>query len=111
MLRTTLQGAIMSRKTFPRGLLNKFRRNEDGQVAVIFGLAILPLAAAVGAAVDYSHAGQVRTSLQKAMDSAVLAAAIDGTANWQTAAMNAFRGNLNAKDSAVGTPTFSLQNE
>src|SRR5205085_10085877 len=68
-------------------------------------------AVAVGAAVDYSHSNQVRTSLQKAMDSAVLAAAIDASANWQTAAMNAFKGNLNVKDSAVGTPTFSLQND
>src|SRR5947209_20583533 len=91
----------MSSKT-SQGLFGKFSRNEDGQVAIMFGLAVLPLAAAVGAAVDYSHSNQVRTSLQKAMDSAVLAAAIDGSANWQAAAMNAFKGNLNAKDSAVG---------
>ena len=100
----------MSSKT-SQGLFGKFSRNEDGQVAVMFGLAVLPLAAAVGAAVDYSHSNQVRTSLQKAMDSAVLAAAIDGSANWQAAAMNAFKGNLNAKDSAVGNPTFSVQKD
>jgi Flp pilus assembly protein TadG len=101
----------MSRKMLSRGLIGQFTRDQEGQVAVIFGLAVLPLAVAVGAAVDYSHSNQVRTSLQKAMDSAVLAATIDGSANWQTAAMNAFKGNLNAKDSTVGTPTFSLQNE
>src|SRR3954469_8728960 len=101
----------MSRKILSRGLIGQFTRDQEGQVAVIFGLAVLPLAVAVGAAVDYSHSNQVRTSLQKAMDSAVLAATIDGSANWQTAAMNAFKGNLNAKDSTVGTPTFSLQNE
>src|SRR3954469_11176335 len=101
----------MLHKTPAQGLLGKFRRNEEGQVAVIFGLAVLPIFAAVGAAVDYSHSNQVRASLQKAMDSAVLAAAIDGSPNWQTAALNAFKGNLNAKDSSVGTPTFSLQKE
>src|SRR3954452_16345882 len=101
----------MSRKMLSRGLIGQFTRDQEGQVAVIFGLAVLPLAAAVGAAVDYSHSNQVRTSLQQAMDSAVLAAAIDGSANWQAAAMNAFKGNLNAKDSAVGTPTFSVQKD
>src|SRR5947208_4257576 len=101
----------MSRKMLSRSLIGQFTRDQEGQVAVIFGLAVLPLAAAVGAAVDYSHSNQVRTSLQKAMDSAVLAAAIDASANWQTAAMNAFKGNLHAKDRAVGTPLYSLQTD
>src|SRR5438045_4064661 len=101
----------MLRKTSAQELVGKFRRNEEGQVAVIFGLAILPIFAAVGAAVDYSHSNQVRTGLQKAMDSPVLAAAIDASPNWQTAALNAFKGNLNAKDSSVGTPIFSLQKD
>jgi hypothetical protein len=85
-----------------------FRHRNDGQAAVMFAIAIVPLAGAVGAAVDYSQGSQVRTSLQKALDAAVLAAAIDGSANWQTAATRTFSGNANAKGSLVGTPTFSL---
>ena len=94
-----------------QGLLRQFQRRDDGQVAVMFGLAVLPLAAAVGAAVDYSHGNQVRTSLQKALDSAVLAAAIDASSNWQIVALNSFNGNLNAKNSAVRTPTFTFDKD
>jgi len=101
----------MSRTASRFSLLRAFRRNQEGQVAVMFGLAAVPIAVAVGAAVDYSHGNQVRTSLQKAMDSAVLAAAIDASPNWQTAAMNSFKGNMTVKDSAVGSPAFSLQND
>src|SRR3954453_2167912 len=89
----------------------RFRRREDGQVAVMFALAIVPLAAAVGAAVDYSRGNQIRASLQKAMDSAVLGAAIDATPNWKVAASNSFNGNVNAKGGSVGTPTFSLEKD
>jgi len=92
-------------------LWNEFQRREDGQVAVMFALAVLPLAAVVGAAVDYSRGNQVRTSLQKALDSSVLAAAIDGSSNWRTAALNSFNGNVNAKGSSVGTPTFTLEKD
>src|SRR5215213_230630 len=94
-----------------RNLCGEFQRRQDGQVAVMFALAIVPLAAGVGAAVDYSHGNQVRTSLQKALDSAVLAAAIDGTSNWRSAALNSFNGNANAKGSAAGAPTFTLEKD
>lgn len=87
----------------------QFRSRDDGQVAVIFALALLPLVGGVGAAVDYSRGSQVKTGLQGALDSAVLAAAIDGGANWQTAALNTFTGNVNSKSSVVGTPTFKLE--
>jgi Flp pilus assembly protein TadG len=103
----------MLRKTIGKcqSLWSEFQRREDGQVAVMFALAILPLAAGAGAALDYSRGNQVRTSLQKALDSAVLAAAIDGTSNWRTAALNSFNGNANAKGSAAGTPTFTLEKD
>ena len=100
----------MSRKMLSRSFIRQFRRDQEGQVAVIFGLALVPIIAGVGAAVDYSHGNQVRTSLQKAVDAAVLAAAIDGSPKWQTAALNAFIGNRNDKGSLLGTPSFSMQN-
>src|SRR5438874_12188579 len=89
-------------------LCRQFQRRDYGQVAVMFALAIVPLAAAVGAAVDYSRGNEIRTSLQKALDSAVLAAAIDASSNWRTAALNSFNGNANPKGSSVRTPTFTL---
>src|SRR5256714_10201437 len=112
-MKPTSTGAAMLREIIGKcqGLWSQFQRREDGQVAVMFGLAVLPLAAAVGAAVDYSHGNQVRTSLQKALDSAVLAAAIDASSSWQIAALNSFNGNVNAKNSAVRTPTFTLDKD
>ena len=112
-MKPTSTGAAMLREIIGKcqGLWSQFQRREDGQVAVMFGLAILPLAAAVGVAVDYSHGNQIRTSLQKALDSAVLAAAIDGTPNWRTAALNSFNGNANPKGSSVRTPTFTLEKD
>src|SRR2546421_8437904 len=94
-----------------QALWSKFQSREDGQVAVMFALAIVPLAAAVGAAVDYSRGNEIRTSLQKALDSAVLAAAIDASPNWRAAASNSFNGNANPKGSSVRTPTFTLEKD
>src|SRR2546423_2767844 len=94
-----------------QGFWRKFQSREDGQVAVMFALAIVPLAAAVGAAVDYSRGNEIRTSLQKALDSAVLAAAIDATSDWRTVALNSFNGNANPKGSSVRTPTFTFEKD
>lgn len=61
-------------------LLGTFGKDERGATAMIFGLALLPLMAAAGAAVDYSRAANVRTSLQKAVDAAALSLARDANA-------------------------------
>jgi Flp pilus assembly protein TadG len=49
-----------------------FLAAREGNVAVIFTLAIIPILAAVGAAVDYTHASSVRAALQGAIDSTAL---------------------------------------
>jgi Flp pilus assembly protein TadG len=53
-------------------LLRSFLRDRDGNYAMIFGLMIVPLVGAVGLTVDYTHAMNVRASLQNAADTAVL---------------------------------------
>lgn len=50
----------------------RFARAEQGNIAVIFAIALVPVLGFVGAAVDYSRAVQARTSLQVALDSAAL---------------------------------------
>ncbi len=55
-------------------LLNKFSRNESGNIAIIFGLAIVPFMIVAGSAVDYGRAVVAKHRLQWAIDSAVLAA-------------------------------------
>jgi Flp pilus assembly protein TadG len=53
-------------------LITRLRRNDSGNVAAIFAIALLPMLSFVGAAIDYSIANRVRTKIQAAQDSAVL---------------------------------------
>ncbi|MGY3485759.1 Flp pilus assembly protein TadG [Bradyrhizobium sp. USDA 4011] len=50
--------------------VSRFRRDRSGNIAMIFGLALLPLMVAVGCAVDYSCANQIRSKLISAADAA-----------------------------------------
>ncbi len=50
----------------------RFAAAEQGNIAVIFAIALVPVLSLVGAAVDYSRAIQARTSMQAALDSAAL---------------------------------------
>ncbi|MCP1974657.1 Flp pilus assembly protein TadG [Bradyrhizobium elkanii] len=36
--------------------ISRFRRDRSGNIAMTFGLAVLPLVVAVGCAIDYSRA-------------------------------------------------------
>ncbi|MES1149413.1 MAG: TadE/TadG family type IV pilus assembly protein, partial [Bradyrhizobium guangdongense] len=51
-------------------LLNRFARDRSGNIAVIFAVASVPVMSAVGCAVDYSRAIQLRAKLQSAIDAA-----------------------------------------
>jgi Flp pilus assembly protein TadG len=59
-----------------RAKIAGFATDRNGGVAVIFGLALLPLVAGVGAAVDYSRANMIRTAIQDALDAAALSTAL-----------------------------------
>lgn len=60
----------------------RFRGAEDGNVAVLFALTLIPVLGLVGAAIDYSRANAIRTNMQAAADSAALA--VSKTASSQT---------------------------
>lgn len=53
-----------------------FRSSASGNVAAIFAIAVVPLIGFVGAAVDFSHAANVKTALQTSLDTALLAGVI-----------------------------------
>ena len=55
-----------------RKQLSEFEASERGNVAVLFGIALLPIMAAVGASVDYTHRNSVRAAMQAALDSTAL---------------------------------------
>ena len=84
-----------------KSLLAEFRRNCAGAIAPIFALAMLPVMTAVGAAVDYSSANKIRSSMQVALDTAMLAGAKDGSSNWTQVALDVFNANL-AKQARTG---------
>jgi Flp pilus assembly protein TadG len=53
-------------------LLKRFLHDHAAGVAPLLGLCIIPMVGAVGAAIDYSRAASVRTSMQMALDSTAL---------------------------------------
>jgi len=59
------------------GMVRRFRRDQRGNVAMMFGLALVPLMGVVGVAIDYSRASNARQALNSAIDSAALMAARD----------------------------------
>ena len=65
-----MPGTIFSNRIF--SALRRFARADQGNIAVMFAFAALPILAAVGAAIDYSRVNNARTSLQAALDSTAL---------------------------------------
>ncbi|HZS64524.1 MAG TPA: pilus assembly protein [Xanthobacteraceae bacterium] len=61
-------------RAYGLGLLRSFFRKKDGAIAIIFALAVIPMFALMGAAVDYTHASAIRSDLQAALDATALMA-------------------------------------
>jgi hypothetical protein len=89
--------------------LQRFRAAEGGNLAVIFGLALVPVITGMGVAVDYSRANAAKEVAQAALDSALLAGAKDGSTTWTTIAANVFTSNFGSKSVSVPTPAFSKE--
>jgi Flp pilus assembly protein TadG len=49
-------------------LIRAFAADRRGNIAILFGLTLLPLVGAMGVALDYSFANQARTQMQAALD-------------------------------------------
>ena len=87
-----------------RSGLRRFARNKAGNVAILFGLAIIPIILGVGVAVDYGRALSVRSRMADAADAAALAVGswTDlSSAEIQTKAQQFFNANYPA--SSLGT--------
>lgn len=65
-----LKGAVVAILDRSRG----FGRARGGAVAMMFGLSVIPIALAVGAAIDYSRASDTQIFLSAAADAAALSA-------------------------------------
>jgi Flp pilus assembly protein TadG len=53
-------------------LLKLFRADTRGNIAMLFGLSLVPVAGAAGVAVDYAKASNMRTGLQAEVDATAL---------------------------------------
>jgi Flp pilus assembly protein TadG len=58
-------------------LMNRFRRDQRGNIVVIFAIVLVPLLSFMGAAIDYSRATRARATMQSALDSVSLMVAKD----------------------------------
>jgi Flp pilus assembly protein TadG len=55
-----------------RSSAEAFRLDQRGNVAMMFGMALLPVIGLVGAAIDFGRANTIRTEMQAALDSTAL---------------------------------------
>jgi Flp pilus assembly protein TadG len=60
------------------------RRAEDGNVAIIFTIALLPIIGLAGGAIDYSRASATKTAMQAALDATALAMSKDASSLTQS---------------------------
>src|SRR4051812_5096474 len=88
-------------------LLRRLAAEHRASVALTFAVTAFPIFVAVGAAVDYSRASNIRTELQTAMDAAVLVGAADKSSGRNTTALNMFKSNVRRIDTALVTTTFT----
>jgi Flp pilus assembly protein TadG len=74
----------------------RFRDDKAGMLAPVAALALIPVMAAVGAAVDYSRANNIRSKMQTALDTGLLAGAKGGSSNWKDLAGKSFDANFSS---------------
>ena len=89
--------------------VKKYSRDDNGQVAVIFSLALMPILALTSAAVDYSQVTKERDAISSALDAAVLAAANNNAISLsekEAYAETHFLANYNGKIELTLTPSM-----
>src|SRR5712691_1017319 len=92
-------------------LARGFLRQCRGSAVPTFAIALVPMVALVGAAVDYSRANNVRAQMQGALDAAVLAGARNDTASWIQTAQNTFTALFQPNGSSGAAPSFVLNGD
>ena len=60
-----------------RTAAGRFAKADQGNIAVLFAIATVPILSFVGAAIDYTRANSARSSMQAALDSTALMLAKD----------------------------------
>jgi Flp pilus assembly protein TadG len=76
--------------------IGRFRRDSRGNIAVIFGMSVIPILSAVGCAVDYSLATRMRAKLQSAADAASVASISQKSPGYNAAVLMTTDGSVTA---------------
>ncbi|MGD9923435.1 MAG: TadE/TadG family type IV pilus assembly protein, partial [Pseudorhodoplanes sp.] len=71
---------MIFRRTLKR--IARLFSHRGGNVAVIFGIALVPIMAMAGSAIDFSRGYQIKNQLQNAADAAALAATRNYGKSW-----------------------------
>ena len=79
-----------------------------GSVMPTIAVAVVPLFALMGAAVDYSAANKIQSKMQASLDAAILAGARDDSASWSAKATNVFNATFQSPAGVTATPTFLM---
>ncbi|WP_248304745.1 pilus assembly protein TadG-related protein [Breoghania sp. L-A4] len=87
-------------------ILAKFRKDDRGNIAILFGLTIVPVVFAVGAGIDMSQVVSAKQRAQIAVDSAALAINTQAYASITNDAMTAaaraeFEANFNVRSGTI----------
>ena len=84
--------------TFNR-LMLRFRKDQRGNLAVIFAIACVPLISGIGCAIDYSEATRIKSKLQSAADAAAVASISQQSSGWMAASLMTGNGEVTAAES------------
>ena len=90
------------------GSLRRFLKGRRASVAPMFAIALVPLVGATGAAIDYSMANRVRTTLLAAADSASIGAIVKSSSVMTTASNMTADGTVSGGSTAA-TNIFNAQ--
>ena len=93
-----------------RNVLRSFVSSHRGNVAMMFGIALVPMTIAAGVGLDYARGALVRSQMSDALDAAALAVGSTTGLTKETAealAKKYFDANY-AGDKSNGTPTVSI---
>jgi len=103
------------RKTVIIELVLKFLHETRGNVAIIFGLALVPILGLVGVGIDYGRGLSARTQLQAAADTAALAAlsmGLESESEQIDAAHKAFSANFDSNAFGISvTPSVTIDDD
>ncbi|HEU0096943.1 MAG TPA: pilus assembly protein TadG-related protein [Rhizomicrobium sp.] len=95
--------------TRARTLLRGFVASRRGNVAMMFGIALVPLMIATGVGLDYARAALVKSQIADALDAAALAVGSSGLKN-QEDVRKAAQAYFDANYKGPGTVAVNIQN-